>query len=53
MSDEIKVEVPSPGTEDQIRKAIEAKLDLISTELRRTGRQQVVVLEVPVHKVKP
>jgi len=45
MSDrrEIEIEVPKPGTEEQLKKAIEAKLQLISTELRERGDQGVVV----------
>jgi hypothetical protein len=45
MSDrkEIEIEVPKPGTEKQLKKVIEAKLKLISTELRERGDQGVVV----------
>jgi hypothetical protein len=45
MSDreEIKIEVPKSVTEKQLKKAIEAKLRVISTELRERGDQGVVV----------
>ncbi|MGA3316856.1 MAG: hypothetical protein ABSC64_10515 [Candidatus Korobacteraceae bacterium] len=45
MSDrqEIKIEVPKLVTEEQLKKAIEAKLQMISTELRERGDQGVVV----------
>lgn len=45
MSDreEIEIKVPKPGTEKQLKKVIEAKLKLISTELRERGDQGVVV----------
>jgi hypothetical protein len=45
MSDrqEIEIDVPKPGTEEQLKKAIEAKLQVISIELRERGEQGVVV----------
>jgi hypothetical protein len=41
--EEIRIEVPRPGTEEQLKKAIDAKLQVISTELRERGDQGVVV----------
>jgi predicted metal-dependent hydrolase len=46
MSDrgEIEIEVPKPWTEEQLKKVIEAKLKLISTELRKREEPVVVTL---------
>jgi predicted metal-dependent hydrolase len=42
---EIEIRVPKPGTEEQLKEVIEAKLKLISTELRKREEPVVVTLK--------
>jgi hypothetical protein len=47
---EVKIKVPAPATKQKVKEALDAKLHLISTALRRPGNQCVIIASQPQKK---